>query len=234
MIRRIRVDWPDPRPFADRDGRPIRLVAASDEHEPAIQFERNRAELGPIDGIIGCGDLDPSWLAFLADSFHAPLVYVLGNHDAGGDWDERRPVVPDPLPAGRIDRIAGIAIAGLEWPSNHEGGRRRRSDLAWWQALRVAWARWRHRLGGRSEPVLVISHVPPEGLGDAADAYHRGFGAYRWLLGRLRPPLWLHGHTTTASVKELSLRSGSTTLVNVTGIVLVELMPPGSAAQHAA
>jgi uncharacterized protein len=234
LIRRVRVDWPDARPFAGRDGRPIRLVAASDEHEPAIEFERNRLELGPIDGILGCGDLDPSWLAFLADSFHAPLVYVLGNHDEGGGWDERRPVVPDPLQVGRIDRIAGIPIAGLEWPSNHEAGRRRRSDLAWVQALRVAWSRWRDRLSGRAEPMLVISHVPPEGLGDAADPYHRGFGAYRWLLGRLRPPLWLHGHTTTASVSELSLQAGATLLVNVTGIVLVELMPPAGAAPHAA
>jgi uncharacterized protein len=230
MIRRVAVEWPDERPFRDRGNRPIRLIAASDEHEPAIEFERNREELLPVDGIVGCGDLDPRWLAFLADSFSAPLVYVLGNHDRGGDWDERRLVVPDPLRSGRVTRLAGIAIAGLEWPDIDERGNRRRPDLAWRQALGVARFRLRDRLAGRAEPLLVISHVAPEGAGDAADAYHRGFPAYRWLLDRVRPPLWLHGHTTVASVPELAVQSGETTVVNVTGAVLVELLPPGSSA----
>jgi uncharacterized protein len=74
---------------------------------------------------------------------------------------------------------------------------------------------------------VMISHVAPEGVGDVAtDLYHRGFRAYRWLLDRMRPPLWLHGHTTTALVPELQVSAGSTTVVNVTGAVLVELLPP--------
>jgi Icc-related predicted phosphoesterase len=74
---------------------------------------------------------------------------------------------------------------------------------------------------------VVISHVAPEGAGDVStDVYHRGFGAYRWLLDRLRPPLWLHGHTTTALVPELQVSAGPTTVVNVTGAVVVELLPP--------
>ena len=226
MIRRIAVAWPDERPFRNRGGRPIRLLAASDEREPAMEFERNRKELGAIDGIVGCGDLDPRWLAFLADSFSAPLVFVRGNHDRGGDWDERRPVVPDPLQPGAMTRVAGIAVAGLEWPHVNEPGNRRRPDLAWLHAVRVARVRLGDWLARRSEPLLVISHVAPEGVGDAPDAYHRGFGAYRWLLERFRPPLWLHGHTTTASVDDLQLRFGPTTVVNVTGAVLVELLPP--------
>ncbi|HEY8439778.1 MAG TPA: hypothetical protein VIK65_14295, partial [Candidatus Limnocylindrales bacterium] len=73
-----------------------------------MEVEANRAALEPLDGVIGCGDLDPRWLAFLADAFAAPLVYVRGNHDRGGDWDENRPVVPDPLPPGGVTRIAGL------------------------------------------------------------------------------------------------------------------------------
>ena len=42
MIRRVVITWPDERPFRGRNGRPIRLLAASDEHEPALEFERNR------------------------------------------------------------------------------------------------------------------------------------------------------------------------------------------------
>jgi hypothetical protein len=227
MIRRVSIRWPDERPFRERHEKPIRLLAVSDEREPAIEYEKNRAGIAPLDGIVGCGDLDPRWLAFLADAFSAPLVYVRGNHDRGGDWDERRLVVPDPLGPGETTRLAGIAVAGLEWPHVNERGNRRRPDLAWWHAFRIARSELRDRLARQREPLLVISHVAPEGAGDAPDdAYHRGFSAYRWLLDRFRPPLWLHGHTTMASVKELKVTAGETTVVNVTGAVLVELLPP--------
>lgn len=227
MIRRLRLEWPDDRPFHDRPGRPIRFLAASDERDPGLEHEANRAALAPVDGVIGCGDLDPAWLGFLADAFHAPLVYVRGNHDRGGDWEKPVLPIPEPLPASRHERLAGIPIAGLEWPGVRETGNRRHPVLAWRQALSVARRALLARLGGRrSEPVLVISHAPPLGAGDGPDRYHYGFPAYRWLLARLRPPLWLHGHTTTATVQTLRTDVDGTVLVNVTGAVLVELVAP--------
>jgi Icc-related predicted phosphoesterase len=78
-------------------------------------------------------------------------------------------------------------------------------------------------------PLIVISHVPPAGVGDATDPYHLGFPAYRWLLGRLAPPVWLHGHTTTASVARLVERSGPTVVANATGALLMELVAPSGA-----
>jgi Icc-related predicted phosphoesterase len=75
--------------------------------------------------------------------------------------------------------------------------------------------------------VLVVSHAPPRGVGDAAaDPYHAGYGAYRWLLEHRRPPLWLHGHTTPASVIDWRDAFGPSTVANVTGSILVELVPP--------
>ena len=121
MIRRLTVPWPDPRPFAGRDGRPIRFLAASDMKEPALEHEANRDLLGSLDGILGCGDLDPDWLTFLADAFDAPLVYVRGNHDRGGDWEESPLRAPAWLEPGRIDRLAGIGIVGLGWPGRARG-----------------------------------------------------------------------------------------------------------------
>lgn len=224
MIRRFRLVWPDRRPFVGRNGRPIRFLAASDEPDPALEHEVNRTALGPIDAVIGCGDLEPHWLSFLADAFHAPLIYVRGNHDRGGAWDARHGV-PVALDAGHATRLAGIMIAGLEWPGVHDRSNQRRDGLAWLHVLRVAAGRIGAMLRGRTEPVLVISHVPPAGAGDSAsDAYHLGFRAYRWLMDRLRPPLWLHGHTAIASVASLEAVVGPTTLVNVTGAVLVELV----------
>jgi Icc-related predicted phosphoesterase len=226
MIRRIRIQWPDPRPFHGREGQPIRFLAISDEADRALEFEVNRRALEPLDGLLGCGDLEPSWLDFVAGCFSVPLVYVRGNHDHGGAWEDESVTVPGWLGSGDRTRVAGVAIGGLEWPGVGEQGNARRPWLAWRHALRLAARQLAARVSGRSEPMIVISHAPPEGAGDApSDAYHAGFGGYRWLLHRLRPPLWLHGHTTTASVPALVARNGPTTLVNVTGAVLVELCP---------
>ena len=74
----------------------------------------------------------------------------------------------------------------------------------------------------------MISHVPPRGAGDTpSDVYHAGYEAYRFLVDRLRPPLWLHGHTNLAAVTDWTAGHGPTTLVNATGSVLVEVAPPG-------
>jgi Icc-related predicted phosphoesterase len=77
-----------------------------------------------------------------------------------------------------------------------------------------------------SAPWLVVSHVPPRDAGDSPDdPYHVGFAAYRTVLERLKPRLWLHGHTTRAKVPTPIVDRGPTTLINVTGSVLVELRP---------
>jgi hypothetical protein len=69
--------------------------------------------------------------------------------------------------------------------------------------------------------------VPPLGWGDVpTDAYHRGFKGYLWLLQRLEPVLWLHGHTPLAATRDWQVQVGPTTIVNVTGAVLIELTPP--------
>ena len=226
MIKRLEIVWPDPRPFAGRGGRPIRFLAASDEPEPALREEMNRDALGHLDAIVGCGDLEPEWLRFLGDAFNLPLIYVRGNHDRSGGWREDPLQVPAWLDPGQFERLAGIPVVGLEWPGIDMRDNRRRPWLAWRQTIRttrrlVMTRQW-------STPLIVISHVPPAGVGDVAtDAYHVGFDGYRWLLDRLSPPIWLHGHSTVASVPRLVERSGSSIVANVTGALLVELRPPG-------
>lgn len=225
MINQLAIVWPDARAFAGRDGRPIRFLVASDEPEPALRHAVNRDELGQLDGVIGCGDLEPDWLRFLADAFNTPLVYVRGNHDRGGDWNARPLLVPAWLEAGTIEGLAGIPIVGLEWPGVDAPGNRRRPWLAWRQTIRITRRLIRARLWRR--PLIVISHVPPAGVGDCpTDAYHVGFPAYRWLLDRLAPPIWLHGHTTLASVRRLVERAGPTVVANATGALLIELTAP--------
>jgi hypothetical protein len=203
MTRRLTVAWPDRHPFDVRDGAPIRLLAVSDDPDPALDHAVNREAIGRVDAVVGCGDLEPDYLCFLADAFGVPVAYVRGNH-------------------------GGITVVPLEWPGI-DGRRAAMRDErgAWWDVLRAERGLLGRRLKGRSRPVMVLSHAPPRGVGDvAADPYHVGYAGYRWLLDRHRPPVWLHGHTTPASVVGWRESHGPSTVANVTGSILVELVPP--------
>jgi hypothetical protein len=223
VTRRLSLTWEDPRPF--RDGRTsIRILAASDEPDPALDHAANREALGRIDLVVGCGDLSPEQVAFLGDAFRVPLVYVRGNHDHGGAWRVAGNLVP--TEASGIDErsLPGVTLLGLPWPGLEGGGGSRDEGAAWRQVLGALKLK---ALLPPALPWLVFSHAPPRGAGDTADdPYHLGFKAYRTVLDRLAPRLWIHGHTTRASQRTPVVEHGPTTLVNVTGSVLVELSPP--------
>lgn len=230
MTHRLRVLWPDPQLFAGRAGRPLRILAISDEPEAALDSEATRRGLQPVDLIIGCGDLRADYLTFVTDAFRGvPLVYVRGNHDIGEAWraaeSER---LPHALTDGRVRIVEGLAILGFSGSPEYNDPKEKMQVSAagmWLRSMR-GWL----AVVGRRRPLLVISHAPPRGLNDASDLTHRGFTAFRWLIDRLRPPLWLHGHTALVrrGLDARCLRHEGTLLYNCTGATLVELVPPGT------
>ena len=229
MTDRLSLQWPDPLPFRDRRGSPIRILAVSDESDPTLDSAATREGLEPLDMIVGCGDLEPPYLAFLADAFRVPLLYVRGNHDVGRSWGETvREVVPDPLDDGRIHAEAGIRLLPFSGapryaPHGRPGAEQQVSGFGMWRRVLRAWP----NAAGR-RPVLLVTHAAPRGVNDAPDQAHRGFASFRWLLDRLDPPLWLHGHTALVrrGIDGRCVRHGRTMVVNVTGATLVELTPP--------
>jgi hypothetical protein len=224
MTHRLSIVWPDARPFEDRAGAPIRILAISDVLEPTLTDRRNREAIRPVDLILGCGDLDFDDLAFVTDAFDGPLVYVRGNHDSGASWERSAGRCPSPMPSAFVVRRAGLRIGGVGWPGAPRRGSARSEFHAWRQSVTLA-----TRLLHPPEPIIVISHAPPLGAGDVpSDPYHRGFRGYAWLMRHTRPRLWLHGHTPLASARDWHVRVDSTDVVNVTGAVVMELLPPES------
>ena len=220
VTRHLRVAWPTERASGFPDGT-VRILAVSDEVDRALESQVNRDALGRIDLVVGAGDLDPAYLALLGDAFKAPLVYVRGNHDRGANWEAHRRFLPDELRDAHAETLAGVRLLGLSWPGPDSGRADHDDGAAWGQVLGTG-----IRAMVRRGPRLVISHAPPLQAGDdPADPYHRGFRAYRWLAKRLRPTLWLHGHTTVATSQSRIVELGPTTFVNVTGSTLVELVP---------
>lgn len=229
MTRRLRIDWPSDHDSAATN-QTIRILAVSDEVDRALENPVNRDNLGRIDLVVGCGDLDPAYLAMVGDAFKAPLVYVRGNHDRGANWQAHNRWLPEQLPDAHAESIAGVEYIGFSWPGRRSGHADHDERSAWRQVLGTGL-----RAMFKRGPRLVISHAPPLEAGDdPADPYHRGFRAYRWLAERLRPTLWLHGHTTVATSRSLTTQLGPTTIVNVTGSTLIELVPasPDGTAGH--
>jgi hypothetical protein len=229
MTDRLQLVWPDPRPFAPRDGQPIRLLAVSDEVDSSLESTLTRERMGPIDMVLGAGDLEPPYLSFLADAFGVPLLFVRGNHDVGGAWaPSERMQLPEPLADGRIQEEDGVRL--LPFSGSPRYAPHGRADV---EMQVSAFNMWRRVLGSwpaatRRRPLLVLTHAAPRGLNDAPDNAHRGFGAFRWLVDRISPPLWLHGHTALVrrGIDARTMRRNGTLLVNVTGATLIELVSP--------
>ncbi|MCA1588646.1 MAG: metallophosphoesterase [Chloroflexi bacterium] len=223
MSNRLSLTWPDPLPFLARDGRPIRLLAISDEPDDSLESTASRAGLGPIDLIVGAGDLEPDYLSFVADAFHAPLRYIRGNHDDGPAWAHtRRVLLPDPMRDGVVVEEAGIRLVGFSGSPVYNDGEMQVTSLGMWLRVVGAWSRAQRR-----RPVIVVTHAPPRGVNDDSDLAHRGFTAFRWLADRLGPPLWLHGHTALVrrGLDDRTALHHGTLFYNCTGATLIELTP---------
>ncbi|MCA1569908.1 MAG: metallophosphoesterase [Chloroflexi bacterium] len=220
----LSVRWPDPLPFAGRNHRPIRILAVSDEPDPTLDSTGTRERIGKVDLIVGAGDLETDYLAFVADAFHAPLRYVRGNHDVGAAWsDTRRALLPEPMPDGRVISELGLRLIGFSGSPIYNGRDMQVSSLGMWRRVIGA-----SSAAQRARPVLVVTHAPPRGMNDDADRAHRGFTSFRWLADRLSPPLWLHGHTALVrrGMDDRCARHGGTLFYNCTGATLVELTSP--------
>ena len=143
VTRRLRVTWPDPEPFA-RGGASIQILAVSDEPEAALDHARNRDEIGPIDLVVGCGDLASDYLNFLADAFHVHLVRVLGNHDRPA-VDQEGGIV------ARTPSAVGSSTAGRCRSSGCHGPVVRPGATSSWPGARPSGSSWsRGSVAGRS------------------------------------------------------------------------------------
>lgn len=224
MTDRLRLRWPDPRPFVARDGRPIRILAISDEPDATLDSPITRERIGVVDIVIGAGDLEPDYLSFVADAFDAPLRYIRGNHDVGPAWSAAgRTLLPEPMPDGRLVEEAGLRLVGFSGSPVYNERGMQVSAFGMWSRVVRAWGS-----AQRARPVILVTHAPPRDVNDDQDLAHRGFAAFCWLADRVAPPLWLHGHTALVrrGIDDRTARLNGTLFYNCTGSTLVELTPP--------
>ena len=165
----------------------MKILAVSDEEIPALWDYYVPGRLDDYDLIISCGDLRADYLSFLVTMAHCPVLYVHGNHDTGYATSppEGCDCIDDHIIEYRGLRILGLG--GCRW--YHEGAHQYTEAQMRRRIRRLRYALW--KLGGVD---IVVTHAPPEGLGDDTDPAHKGFKALIELLDKYHPKYLLHGH----------------------------------------
>lgn len=165
----------------------MKILLISDEECPALWDYYVPGRLEGIDLIISCGDLKSSYLEFLVTMARCPLLFVAGNHDT--HYDRLPPSGCDCIDDAIVE-YNGVRILGLGGCRRYHPGKHQYTE----KQMRRRIQRLRYRLWRCGGVDIVVTHAPPEGLGDGEDPAHRGFAALRALLDKYRPGYLVHGH----------------------------------------
>lgn len=183
----------------------MRLLAFADEAPPVDAAELVAAN--HPDAVVTLGDLDPAWIASL-EALDLPRLGVHGNHD--GDDELATLGIRDVHLA--LERVGDWSFTGFEGSIRYGEGPHQYTQE---EAAELA-----RRLPAAD---VLLCHSPPEGVNDEPDdPAHVGFSALRAWVERHRPRYLLHGHTTPDPRRRLH-RFGSTEVVWVRGVCVVEL-----------
>ena len=165
----------------------MKILTVSDEECPFLWDYYVPGKLDGYDLIISCGDLSSKYLSFLVTMAKCPVLYVHGNHDTGYKHNppEGCDCIDDAIVVYNGVRILGLGGCRKYHPGAHQYTERQ-------MRMRIFRLMWQiRRLGGID---IVVTHAPPEGLGDDDDPAHWGFAAFREFLDKYHPQYFVHGH----------------------------------------
>jgi Icc-related predicted phosphoesterase len=204
----------------------MKILAVADTEDRALCDHFDPERWRGVDLILSLGDLKSGYLDYLVSRLNVPCLYVRGNHDAG--YEESPPAGCEDV-NGRVVKVAGLRIAGLEGSRWYGGSGVEYSDRH--TALRAFLLGLRIRLAGGVD--ILMTHAPPTfgdpALDSALDKVHAGFDCYRKLALTHQPRLFLHGHTHLNYGRNKREQTvGSTRLIDCYGATLIELDPLSS------
>ncbi len=198
----------------------MKILALSDQVVEQLYCPSVKERFGAVDLVVGCGDLPPYYLEFIASMLNIPLIHVPGNHDPVSP--ARESLLSFQGCPNNVDGLVieerGLLIAGLggsiryrpDGANQYTQGEMARRVLS--MTPRLLWNRLRY---ARFLDILV-THAPPRGIHDAEDPAHVGFAPFNRFIAQFRPRYLLHGHSHVYRRDAVtSTRVGQTTVVNV-------------------
>lgn len=165
----------------------MKILTISDEESPFLWDYYVPGRLSEFDLILSCGDLNAKYLSFLVTMARCPVLYIHGNHD--GSYDRNPPEGCDCIDDA-IVTYNGLRILGLGGCRKYHNGKHQYTEAQ--MRRRILRLKWKIALMGGVD--IVVTHAPPEGLGDDDDPAHWGFAALRSFLDKYHPQYLIHGH----------------------------------------
>lgn len=165
----------------------MKILIVADEECTALWDYYTPGKLREYDLILSAGDLKAEYLSFLVTVARCPLMYVHGNHD---DKYAQGPPEGCDCIDDKLVIYKGLRILGLGGSRRYSNGNHQFTE--WEMAKRVRKLKRAVRLAGGVD--VVVTHAPPEGIGDGEDLAHQGFACFLNLIDTYHPIYFLHGH----------------------------------------
>lgn len=167
----------------------MKILAIADEESQYLWDYFEKSKLEGIDLIISCGDLEPTYLSFLATFTSAPVIYVHGNHD-----EKYKKVSPDGCICIEDDIFVykGVRILGLGGSMRYRPGDHQYTERE--MRKRVHNLKLQLKLFWRGGFDILVTHAPAYGINDGEDLPHMGFKIFNKLIEKYAPKYFLHGH----------------------------------------
>lgn len=167
----------------------MKILLLSDEASKSLYDYYEPTKLQDIELIIACGDLKKSYLEFFATVSHAPVLFVLGNHDA---W--YNPIegcggctcIEDDIYVYKGIRILGLGGSMRYIPKRTN---QYTEQEMCWRILKLWW-----KLRRKKGFDILVTHAPAKGVNDMPDLPHQGFACFCDLMKRYMPKYFIHGH----------------------------------------
>jgi hypothetical protein len=211
----------------------LRILCVADHIDPLVYSLNAKERFRGVDLVLSAGDLNMSYLGFIASTLNRPVLFVFGNHNLkhldlfrrsqsfmrdgmSNDYHTAN-FFGSTYVGDRVRRVKGLLIAGLGGSIRYNDGRHQFTDFQMHlKCIRlIPSLLWNRLIYGRFLDIL-LTHSPPRDLGDRDDITHRGFEAFRWFLRLFKPRYLLHGHIHLYDQNECrKTRYHQTDIINV-------------------
>lgn len=209
----------------------MQILTLSDEVVQEVYGPSAQERFRNVELILACGDLPPSYLEFAVSVLNVPCLYVHGNHDARPEITEAGATVEEPGGCdsieGRVKRVGGLVIAGLGGSPWYNGESYQYTERQMRLRFLLLWPRLLLQKHQDGHPLdIMIAHAPPRGINDGPGA-HRGFEIFRWMIDRIRPRYFIHGHVhpSYGYNRATDTMVRDTRVINTVGYRLLDVEP---------
>ncbi len=189
----------------------VKILCIADHVDPLVYSLQAKERFKDVDLVLSAGDLNMSYLGYVASTLNRPVLFVFGNHnlkhyelfrqsqnfmrEGMNDTYLTANFFGSTYVGDRVRHIKGLLVAGLGGSIKYNDGKNQYSDLEmYFKCIRLIPRLLYNRIVHGRFLDILLTHSPPLGLGDRNDNCHRGFKAFRWFMKAFKPRYLLHGH----------------------------------------